>query len=416
VPRGFGNYHQSEALPGALPQTQNSPQRCNLGLYAEQISGTAFTRTRDCNLKSWVYRILPSVVRPDYTSSSLNINNAFVSKLAPNPLRWSPFHHLLEKLNFLESFFHVSGHALANIWLYSCKLSMANTFFSNNDGEMLLLPYEGEIEIKTEFGHFSILPGAIAVIPRGIKFQVNPRQGIARGYVCENKGAPFRLPELGIIGANGLANLRHFIYPDAGFEEKQEECILLCKNQDHLWETHINYHPLNVVAWQGNYAPYSYDLSLFNTINSVSFDHPDPSIYTVLTSSSAVPGVANLDFVIFPPRWVTAEHTFRPPYYHRNVMNELMGLIKGKYDAKEEGFEVGGLSIHNCMTGHGPDVQAFAKASSSELKPEYLANTLAFMLESQEPWGITQNAYDNLNRQKGYTQCWLSLESHFATP
>lgn len=413
---GFGNHHTSEAIPGALPLRQNSPQQCNYGLYAEQLSGTAFTRPRHQNLYSWLYRILPSVLQQDFKPYKKLIQDEFVTSLPPNPLRWFPLQGDNLDKDFIDCLFHVAGTSCVNVYLYLCNQSMVNRFIGNHDGELLFVPYHGAIRLHTEFGRLEIAPGLIAVIPRGVKFKVELLQSEARGYLCENGGSPLTLPELGPIGANGLAYPRHFLYPEAAFEELNEDVEIICKYQDSWWVTHSNYSPLNVVAWHGNYAPYCYDLSLFNTINTVSFDHPDPSIFTVLTSPSDTPGVANLDFVIFPPRWMVAEHTFRPPYYHRNIMSEFMGLVLGAYDAKKEGFEPGGFSIHNRLTAHGPDRDAFQQASTQALKPDYYANTLAFMFESCDIWQVTKKAYMHDLRQKNYTACWQGLKKQFTYP
>ena len=168
---------------------------------------------------------------------------------------------------------------------------------------------------------------------------------------------------------------------------------------------------IDVVGWHGNYAPYKYDLTRFNTMNTVSFDHPDPSIFTVLTSPSAKPGTANVDFVIFPPRWMVGEDTFRPPYFHRNVMSEYMGLINGVYDAKPAGgFEPGGGSLHNCMTPHGPETEAFNAASNAKLKPEYLGSTLAFMFESSLVYSPTRHGLETPALQKNYLNCWRGMK------
>lgn len=410
---GFGNHHQTEAIAGALPERQNSPQQCNLGLYAEQLSGTAFTRARHNNLHSWLYRILPSVTHDEYKPYSGAFNNTFSYPLAPNPMRWSPFPEPEAQQDFIDGLFHLAGNHLLNTYLYQCNQSMTTRFFSNFDGEMLFVPYLGAIRLFTEFGVLDVSPGMIAVIPRGVKFKVELHDPFVGGYVCENSGAPLTLPQLGTMGANGLANPRHFVYPKAAFEEINDDISLISKFQQHGWIATSDHSPLNVVAWHGNYAPYSYDLSLFNTINTVSFDHPDPSIFTVLTSESDTPGVANLDFVIFPPRWMVAEHTFRPPYFHRNMMSELMGLIVGEYDAKNEGFSIGGVSVHNCMTGHGPDARSYQQASTQLLKPKYYKNTLAFMFESREPWQITEKAMQHKTRQSDYMACWQGLKSSF---
>lgn len=410
---GFGNHHASEAHEGALPTQQNSPQKCPLGLYAEQLSGSAFTRQRHHNLSSWLYRALPSVVSSQYTLYARSITEKFATHLAPNPLRWSPRPMLQTNLDFIDGLFHLAGNRLLNTYLYQCNQSMNTRYLSNNDGEMLFVPYQGHIRLRTEFGLLEIIPGMIAVIPRGIKFKVELLDSFAAGYLCENAGAPLTLPHLGIIGANGLANPRHFMYPKAAFEAPSGNVSLICKYQQHWWIAESDHSPLDVVAWHGNYAPYSYDLSLFNTINTVSFDHPDPSIFTVLTSESDTPGVANFDFVIFPSRWMVAENTFRPPYYHRNIMSELMGLVMGSYDAKKEGFSAGGVSIHNCMTAHGADAETYQKESNKHLKPEHYENTLAFMFESREPWQVTETALNHQTRQQDYFACWQGLKRDY---
>jgi homogentisate 1,2-dioxygenase len=318
-----------------------------------------------------------------------------------------------EECDFVDGLMHLAGSPLVNTYLYQCTRSMEERYFANNDGEMLFVPYTGEINLHTEFGKLNICPGMIALIPRGVKFRMEVIGKETKGYLCENAGTPLTLPQLGIIGANGLANPRHFKYPVAAFEQKSNRVQLLCKNQNKLWQASCDHSPLNVVAWHGNYAPYCYDLSLFNTINTVSFDHPDPSIFTVLSSESDIPGVANLDFVIFPPRWMVAEHTFRPPYYHRNYMNELMGLIRGEYDAKKEGFTPGGVSIHNCMTAHGPDQMSYELATTQKLQPETYLNTLAFMFETKDVWQVTELAMDSPERQRDYLNCWQGLKAHF---
>lgn len=299
---GFGNYHQSEAIKGALPENQNSPQKCNFDLYAEQLSGTAFTRPRHNNLRSWLYRILPSVAQGPYIPYEQRIIEPFSEQQPPNPLRWYPLQTKSNiKCDFLDGLFHIAGcPPLINAYLYYCNQSMEDKYFFNNDGELLFVPYEGEINLHTEFGRLNLCPGMIAVIPRGIKFKVEVLSAETKGYLCENGGSPLTLPQLGPIGANGLANPRHFQYPLASFEHNTTESTLICKHLNHLWFSTCDHSPLNVVAWHGNYAPYCYDLRLFNTINTVSFDHPDPSIFTVLTSESDTPGVANLDFVLFP--------------------------------------------------------------------------------------------------------------------
>jgi len=404
MPFGFGNHHQSEALPHTLPLTQNSPLNLPHGLFTEQLSGTAFTRPRALNLHSWLYRQHPSAIHSDYQPADFNIVEPLHAIQPPNPMRWSALAPLKQAKDWLEGLLHIATNDHAHIYLYQCNQSMQR-YFSSYDGELLFVPYLGKLSLHTEFGKLTIQPGQIAVIPRGVFFNIHV-DALACGYICENKGIPFMLPELGIVGANALANPRHFLYPDAAFETHSGAVTLICKYQDHCFKAQNPHSPLNVVAWQGNLAPYTYDLTLFNTINSVSFDHPDPSIYTVLTSPSHTPGIANLDFVLFPPRWIVAEHTFRPPYFHRNIMSELMGLISGKYEAKQAGFEPGGISIHNSFIPHGPDSQTYKQALTQSQQPQYLEDTLAFMFESCQIWKVTDVVMKQGARQLDYTQCW----------
>jgi len=407
---GFGNHHQTECIKGALPTDQNSPQQCAHQLYAEQLSGSAFTRPRHLNLRTWLYRQLPSVAHPDYQPYQKKIIQPFAQPQSPNPMRWSALSTPEASQDFIDGLSHISGTTLSQVYIYQCNQSMRDRYFINQDGEFLFIPYSGALILHTEMGRLEIKVGMIAVIPRGIVFKVELADDFAAGYLCEHSGLPLVLPQLGPIGANGLANPRHFFYPTAAIETKTGSKQVISKYQQHLWEAEYGHSPLNVAAWQGNYAPYGYDLSLFNTIQTVSFDHPDPSIFTVLTSESPVSGTAQLDFVIFPPRWMVANHTFRPPYFHRNVMSELMGLVQGQYDAKLEGFEVGGISIHNCMTPHGPDVTAFENATAQKLKPEYYNDTMAFMLESCDPWLYTEEALQHPERQKDYSDCWQEFK------
>lgn len=420
---GFANHFQSEALANVLPRGQNSPQQVPFGLYAEQLSGSAFTMPRSHNLSSWCYRIRPSVVHDEFYAldTAYSFINDQSTPMPPTQMRWDPMPYPSKSCDLIQGLMMLASNGSAEllmgaaIYLYSINNSMRDYFY-NADGELVFVLQEGGLHFKTEFGSIEAAPGEIVVIPRGIKFQVKLLEKSARGYVCENFGQPFRLPELGVIGANGLANPRDFQVPCAAFEELTGDFNLICKFQSRLWTAKIDHSPLDVVAWHGNYAPYKYDLRNFNTINTVSFDHPDPSIFTVLTSPSAIPGMANLDFVIFPPRWMVAENTFRPPYYHRNIMNEYMGLICGVYDAKETGFVPGGGSLHNCMSAHGPDAEAYHKASTAKLTPEYYSGTLAFMFESNQVWKATPQALSAAFRQKNYLECWQGIKANFVCP
>ncbi|MDY7231034.1 homogentisate 1,2-dioxygenase [Hyalangium rubrum] len=415
---GFGNEHVSEAIAGALPVGQNTPQRVAFGLYAEQLSGTAFTAPRHENRRTWLYRLRPSAAHPPYRQTDAGkLRSGPFTEVPPSPnrLRWNPLPLPTAPTTFLEGLLTLGGNgspamgAGAAVHLYAANASMIDTAFFNADGELLIVPQSGALRIVTELGVLEVPPGHVALIPRGMRMRVELPEGPARGYICENYGAPFRLPELGPIGSNGLANPRDFIAPVASYEDIERPTRVVQKFQGNLWETTIDHSPFDVVAWHGTHVPYTYDLARFNTINTVSYDHPDPSIFTVLTSPSDTPGTANCDFVIFPPRWMVAENTFRPPWFHRNVMSELMGLVHGVYDAKADQFVPGGASLHNCMSAHGPDRKTYEAAVAADLAPRKIDNTLAFMFETRWVIAPTRAAMESPALQSDYDACWADL-------
>ena len=408
---GFGNYFQSEAIAGALPTNQNSPQSVPFDLYAEQINGSAFTCARTDNQSIWLYRTLPSVVQQPYQLYNEKPFFEPQEPCDPNQLRYDTLYKGKSNLSFIEGLTAVASNDCARIYTFELNDTSSNVFFTNLDGEMLIVPQQGELTMATELGLLIINPGEIGVLPRGIKCQFLGEH--VYGYICESLNGRFKLPDLGPIGANGLASPHHFCHPHARFEHRQGDYQVISLFQNHLWQSHQHYHPLNVVAWKGNYLPYKYDLSLFNTINTVSFDHPDPSIFTVLTVPSLDSGTANIDFVIFPERWMVAEHTFRPPYFHKNIMSEFMGLIHGQYDAKQDGFNPGGFSIHNMMTAHGPDADTYQAAINQSLENSRYQDTLAFMFESRLPWQLNQSLVNAPQKQRDYQSCWQGLQSHF---
>ena len=421
---GFGNQHASEALPGALPVGRNSPQRVAHGLYAELLSGTAFTAPRATNLRTWLYRRRPSVQAGGYAplAHAWLKTGARGGVLAPpDPMRWNPVPvpaEADEPLDFIDGLrtLVVNGDEQAQTGLAAhlvlANRSMHRRAFVNADGEMLIVPQQGRLALTTELGVFEAGPGEVALVPRGMAFMVGLPDLSARAYVCENYGAPFRLPELGPIGSNGLANPRDFRVPQAAFEDDDGSAgdfEIVKKFGGQLWRANAKTSPFNVVAWHGNLVPCVYDTRHFMTIGSISHDHPDPSIFTVLTSPSDTPGTANCDFVIFPPRWLVAEDTFRPPWFHRNVMSEFMGLVHGRYDAKPEGFRPGGASLHNSMVPHGPDAEAFERASGAVLAPHKLEDTLAFMFESRWCFRPTAFALEGGALDVRYAECWAGL-------
>jgi homogentisate 1,2-dioxygenase len=421
---GFGNDFETEALPGALPHGQNSPQKCAYGLYAEQLSGSPFTAPRGTNERSWLYRIQPSVKH----------SGAFTPAQVPNwktapsfedtdlPIgqyRWSPPEMPTEPLTFVSGIrtMTIAGDVNTQTGmaasLFFVTAPMVNDYFYNCDGEMLILPQEGSIRFFTEFGKIEFGPGELCVIPRGVKFKAEPVSGPVRGYLCENYGAKFTLPNRGPIGANCLANPRDFKTPVAAFEDVVKPSLLTIKWCGRFFSATLPHSPLDVVAWHGNYAPYKYDLRTFSPVGAILFDHPDPSIFTVLTAPSGEEGTANVDFVIFPERWSVAEHSFRPPWYHMNIMSEFMGLLYGQYDARTHGFVPGGVSLHNCMLPHGPDGEAYKKASTAQLQPTKLTNTMAFMFETRYPQRLTRYAATSPALQADYRECWGAIERKF---
>ncbi len=420
---GFGNGFETEALPNALPVGRNSPQRCTYGLYAEQLSGSPFTAPRASNERSWLYRIRPTVrhigrfapVPPTLWRSAPCIE----TETPIAPMRWDPLPMPSDALSFLDGIHTITtaGDAAAQTGMaasiYLATRSMQDEAFWNAEAEMMIIPQHGALRLVTEFGVIDVTPGEVAVVPRGVKLRVELPAGSARGYLCENYGGAFTLPERGPIGANCLANQRDFMTPVARYEDRDEPCAVFVKWGGRLWRTEIGHSPFDVVAWHGNYAPYKYDLRRFSPVGPLLFDHADPSIFTVLTSPTEAPGTANIDFVIFPDRWMVAENTFRPPWYHMNIMSEFMGLIYGQYDAKPQGFTPGGCSLHNQMLPHGPDAPAFAQASTAVLRPHKLEGTMAFMWETRLPQQVTAFAAASAALQHDYADCWAGLEKRF---
>ncbi|MBN8533624.1 MAG: homogentisate 1,2-dioxygenase [Rhizobiales bacterium] len=421
---GFGNSFETEALPNALPVGRNSPQKCNYGLYAEQLSGSPFTAPRSTNERSWLYRIQPGVkhqsrYRKVSTGLIRTAPNREESSLPIGQLRWMPIPLPKEKLTFLSGMRTMTtagdaeGQAGMAAHMALVTASMIDEYFFNADGELMIVAQQGSLRFFTEFGMIEIEPGEICVIPRGIIFRCELVDGPARAYVCENYGGAFTLPERGPIGANCLANARDFLTPGAAYEDKPGKAQLFVKWCGEMFVTEIEASPLDVVAWHGNYYPYKYDLRHFSPVGAIGFDHPDPSIFTVLTSPSGEVGTANIDFVIFPERWMVAENTFRPPWYHRNIMSEFMGLIYGVYDAKPEGFVPGGASLHNMMLPHGPDTPAFEHASNEPMVPKKLTGTMAFMFETRLAQRVTKFASEDAPMDKNYLDCWGGLKRRF---
>ncbi len=419
---GFGNDFATEAVAGALPIGRNNPKRPPLGLYTEELNGTPFAAPRAVNRRTWTYRIRPSAVhRPFRPIDTGLIRTAPFDEVPPTPnqLRWRPLPIPTAPTDFVDGLVTFGGNGDpglqvgAAVHMYAANRSMTDRFFYDADGELLLVPQLGRLIVRTELGVLDASPGEICVVPRGVKFAVDVPDGEARGYVCENYGQHFRLPELGPIGTSGLANSRDFMTPVAAYEEREGDFRLLAKFGGGLWEAEIGHSPLDIVAWHGTYAPYKYDLARFNCINTVTYDHPDPSIFCVLVAPSAVPGTASIEFGVIPPRWSVADDTFRPPPFHRNVASEFAGLIKGKYIGKAEGFEPGCASLHNCMSGHGPDAESYDRGEEAESKPEYLADTFFFFFETQLVIRPTRFALETELLERDYYRIWQGIRKRF---
>ena len=420
---GFGNGFETEALKGALPIGRNSPQRCAYGLYAEQLSGSPFTAPRASNERSWLYRIRPSVQHSGrFMKADIGLWRTAPCMEAEqqiHQLRWDPLPIPATRMTFIEGIHTMTtggdagSQAGLSASIFLATASMVDEAFYNADGEMLVVLQQGSLRFVTEFGIIEAEPGEIVVIPRGIKFRVELMNGPARGYLCENYGGAFTLPERGPIGANCLANQRDFMTPVAAYEERDAPTKLFVKWGGEMWVTELGWSPIDVVAWHGNYAPYKYDLRRFSPVGPLLYDHADPSIFTVLTSPSGEAGTANIDFVIFPDRWAVAENTFRPPWYHMNIMSEFMGLVYGQYDAKPQGFTPGGASLHNTMLPHGPDTEAYEHHSTVEQKPVRMSGTMAFMFESRFPQRLTRFAAKTGALQDSYMDCWKGLKKRF---
>ncbi|RDW66389.1 homogentisate 1,2-dioxygenase-like protein [Coleophoma cylindrospora] len=426
---GFGSYHETEAILGALPIGSNSPQKPAYGLYAEKLSGTAFTSPRHENQQSWLYRILPAAshtpfVAREATTYNTNPEGEKLHQI-PNQLRWDPFDLDLES-DWVHSLQLVAGagdptmKSGLGILIFAAGKSMKpDEAFYSADGDMLIVLQHGVLDIQTELGWILVRPNEICVIPRGVRYCVELPEGPVRGYILELYEGHFKLPELGPIGSNCLANARDFQAPVAAFDESPEgeTYTILSKFNGHLFAATQTHTPFDIVAWHGLYYPYKYDLGRFNTIGSISFDHPDPSIFTVLSAPSPTAGTAIADFVIFPPRWLVGEDTFRPPWYHRNTMSEFMGLIHGDYDAKTGGgFKPAGASLHNIMSAHGPDAGTHAKASGAALLPLKVGEgSMAFMFESCLMVGVTEWGLKRCQKvQEDYNaESWVPLPKHF---
>lgn len=419
---GFGNEFETEALPNALPVGQNSPQKPAYGLYSELFSATTFPAPRARNRRTYMFRIHPSVQAPKYSriDNSLIATPPFDTVPTPNNMRWDAFEIGGEDADFIDGLATICGvggpiaQSGMAMHIYRVTRSMSDRVFTNNDGEMIVMPQQGALRFVTELGVLEAAPGAIVILPKGIRFRVELPEGPARGFVCENFSQAFHLPELGLIGSNGLANAADFYAPVAAYEDRNTPCELVQKYAGNLWATELPYSPLDVVAWRGNCAPMLYDAEKFVALGTATVDHPDPSIFCALTSGGDAVLGPNVDMLILPPRWLVAEHSFRPPGFHRNCVCEMVALIKGRHQGKTGGFGPGGFSIHNNFAPHGPDVNTVQMAREEELKPMKLEGTLAFLFETRFPLAVTPFAHEAKENQADVVAMWQGFPHLFS--
>ncbi|KAH7409553.1 homogentisate 1,2-dioxygenase [Cadophora sp. MPI-SDFR-AT-0126] len=427
---GFGNHFESEAVPGTIPQGQNSPRCVRFGLYAEQMTASAFVAPRPSNKNAWLYRVRPAVAHEGFTdlpdnkdteSNFMPINPKV--HISPTQLAWLPFDIPTEGgIDFVSGLKTVAGSGEPTLregiatHVYTANTSMSQKAFVNSDGDFLIVPQQGSLDIQTEFGPLFVQPGEICVIQRGIRYRVELPDGPSRGYILEIWGSNFDLPELGPLGANGLANSRDFLTPKAKYEIKKERWEIVYKLGGKFFKSTQGHSPFDVVAWHGNYVPFKYDLTKFVNVGSISVDHIDPSIFCVLTAKSRDPTAPLADFLIFSPRWDVASHTYRPPYYHRNVASELMGLIYGGYGGRSDSFQPGGVSFECGMVPHGVAYEEF-KAASAEPPPEMQISkgAVAFMFESSRPFTITDYAWNSKKKHEHEPKMWDNLVDNFST-
>ncbi|KAH9884385.1 homogentisate 1,2-dioxygenase [Xylariomycetidae sp. FL2044] len=408
---GFGNRFATEAIPGVLPQACNTPQRCKYDLISEQLNGTPFISPRATLLHAWFYRIHPSVKhRPlkrlpknedlEAVFSPLNPDVEFT----PQDLGWDKFPHpkgadAVDMIDFIDGLKTIGGHGdptlkegLA-VHMYMANTSMPNRAFCNNDGDMLIIPQEGRLDIQTEFGRLMVRPGELVVVQAGMRFTVGLPDGPSRGYIQEIFGSHYELPELGPVGSNGMAQPRDFEIPVASFDVDLSPWTVVVKLAGALFAYEQDHTPYDVVGWHGNYAPYKYAMEKFISSATVDRDQSDPSIYCVLTARSKIPGVSLSDFLVFTPKWCSTRNTFRPPYYHRNVATEIMGMPYGTWHGSATMLEPGGLTYEPSYMPHGESYERWKEATGADLQPARVGEgAMAFMMHISGHVSLTQYA------------------------
>jgi homogentisate 1,2-dioxygenase len=423
---GFGAPLQSEALPGALPLHQNSPRHAPYGLYPEQLSGTAFGLPRHKNLRTWLYRIRPSAQQSPFRPlRHETFTTAFTSEpVEPNLFGWRPCPIPSAGQDFVDGIVTLGGagdghsrRGYALHW-FTANRSMDNRAFCNADGDFLLVPQLGELTLVTELGVLEVGTGQIALLPRGLRYSVVLRSPAARGFIAEVYGRHFELPERGVIGANGLADARHFRTSTAWFEDRLELGYrITSKLGGVLYDAQQDYSPYDVVAWHGNYVPYVYDLAAFVPVSNVRVDHPDPSIYSVVSCPLDETGSNLLDLIVFPPRWDPTEHTFRPPFFHRNATMEWNAVVRS--DSSDGAlFESGVSFLTPPMTPHGVTSAAVERAfrldeATAAVPHRSSDQSLWIQFESSLPLQLSPLAREPSRAILDWPTVWGAYRNHF---
>ncbi|GAD98612.1 homogentisate 1,2-dioxygenase, putative [Paecilomyces variotii No. 5] len=417
---GFGNRFVSEAVPDTIPRDgRNLPQRANYDLYIEQLNGTTFVTCRKDMFNVWFHRIRPScahkALKPleykhDIVSvfSSQNEGVSFV----PFNNEWGPLEIPLESkpTNFWQGIKTILGHGDPTlkegvaVHQYAANLSMDKEAFVNHDGDYLFVPQQGRLDIQTELGRMMVLPGELFVIPAGLRFKVSLPDGPSRGYIQEIFGSHFELPDLGPIGSNGLALPQDFEIPVASYDLDTSSWEIITKLAGKLYHYEQAHTPFDVVGWHGNYVPYKYEIEKLLALSS-SKDQLDPSAYTILTAKSKIPGVSITDFCAFTPKWVNSLNSWRPPYYHRTMGAEVMGMVRGEYGGSAKTLEPGALTCDNAYVPHGETYDAWKKHAFVDLEPTLLgAGVLS----------ITKFALERHNQIKPMREeLWDNMHGHF---
>lgn len=422
---GFGGHHRGEALAGAVPGRQNTPRHAPYGLHSEQVSGTGFVAPRRENLRSWLYRIRPSAQHTRFSPvDHPRVSHDFEIQSSPNLSAWSQIVDDSEgPQDFVAGLTTLGGAgnpALRRGFAlhgYRATADMEDHAFTNADGDLLVLPQQGRLIALTEFGALEVEPGEVLLLPRGLRVSILVPDGEAQGYAAEIFAGHFQLPERGPIGANGLVDERHFRGPTPYYEDRLAPGFRMThKFGGALSEATQDHSPFDVVGWHGAYLPLAYRFSAFSPVSNTAFDHTDPSAFTVLSAALDEEGANALDLVVFPARWDPTEHTFKPPYFHRNVTTEINGIIEDP--SLNAPFTTGMVFVTPSMTPHGVRAGAverfLAKSDEAADRPtKSSSKSLWFQFETALHFHRTEWAKRTDLAKEDWPDVWGEYGVHF---